>query len=146
MNFKQSIIIKIDFQNKPPMQIENNCSKGLAKNKKLYENEFMTKYKTELCKKWMAGFCEFGEKCAFAHGNEQLRQINSISDSSKIKKCAKFFELGYCLLLHKCPFRHERYPLDTESSTPTESRRTSEDFSSLPSQFFVDCESRNSYF
>ena len=32
------------------------------------------KYKTEMCRNWQRGNCEFGERCTFAHGAIELRQ------------------------------------------------------------------------
>jgi len=33
------------------------------------------KYKTEMCKNWIAsGFCRYGRKCRFAHGNHELSE------------------------------------------------------------------------
>ena len=31
-------------------------------------------YRTQLCKNWAAGRCSFGDRCLFAHGEEQLRR------------------------------------------------------------------------
>ena len=34
---------------------------------------FRMKFKTEICKFWqLHGFCEYGEACSFAHGNDEL--------------------------------------------------------------------------
>jgi hypothetical protein len=41
--------------------------------RKLPTNDQKEKYKTELCRNWMSGFCPFDSKCAFAHGKEELR-------------------------------------------------------------------------
>ena len=60
------------------------------------------RYKTEICKNWEAGFCEFGEKCAFAHGRQEIREKSSY----KTKKCKQFFENGYCMFGNKCIFQH----------------------------------------
>ena len=41
--------------------------------RKLQSPDYNDKYKTELCRNWMAGFCSFESKCVFAHGKEELR-------------------------------------------------------------------------
>ena len=66
-----------------------------------YKKKIAIRYKTEICKKWEAGFCEFGDKCAFAHGNEDIR-----GKAYKTKRCRQFFENGYCMFGNKCLFQH----------------------------------------
>ena len=61
-----------------------------------------TRYKTEICKKWEAGFCEFGGNCAFAHGIQEMRGKYFY----KTKKCKQFFENGCCMFGNKCIFQH----------------------------------------
>lgn len=41
--------------------------------RKLLSLDYNDKYKTELCRNWMAGFCSFDNECVFAHGKEELR-------------------------------------------------------------------------
>lgn len=35
-------------------------------------SDFRVKFKTEMCKNFMTTHCEFGDKCSFAHGREEL--------------------------------------------------------------------------
>lgn len=35
--------------------------------------DFQTKFKTEVCRKWEYGTCEYKGHCAFAHGSHELR-------------------------------------------------------------------------
>lgn len=69
------------------------------------------KYKTELCKSWIeTKFCIYGNKCRFAHGNDELycKPINNTK--YKLKKCTSFFATGYCQYGSRCHFKHdERY-------------------------------------
>lgn len=60
------------------------------------------KYKTEMCRNWQAGGCEFGGKCVFAHGIGELR----VRGRYKTKECKQFFTLGYCCYGERCQFRH----------------------------------------
>jgi hypothetical protein len=40
--------------------------------KKVIDN---SKYKTEMCKNWLTmGYCNYGKKCKFAHGNNELEK------------------------------------------------------------------------
>ena len=77
------------------------------------EIDFRLKYKTEICRNWESGLCEFGDKCAFAHGAEELRQKTHLSSNYKTKKCKQFYELGYCMYGNRCQFRHKE---ETHSS------------------------------
>ena len=71
------------------------------------ELSFKAKYKTEICKFWeLNKTCKFGESCAFAHGNNEIRQKTVFSNSYKTKRCKQFFECGYCLYGSRCQFLH----------------------------------------
>ena len=67
-----------------------------------YKKKNTIRYKTEICKKWESGFCEFGDKCAFAHGSQDIRGKSCY----KTKKCRQFFENGFCMFGNKCLFQH----------------------------------------
>jgi uncharacterized Fe-S cluster protein YjdI len=75
-----------------------------------YKSKIAVRYKTEICKNWESGYCEFGEKCVFAHGAEEIRGKSFY----KTKKCKYFFENGYCMFGNKCIFKH----LENSSSSP----------------------------
>ena len=85
--------------------------------------DFKLKYKTEICKGWEKGSCEFGEKCAFAHGIEELRDKTVNVCNYKTKKCKQFFELGACMYGSRCQFLHKE--VKTAASTPEASTRPS---------------------
>ena len=106
--------------------------------------EGQNKIKTELCRNLEAGFCEFGDKCFFAHSIEELRD-KSRAAACKLVKCKNFFELGYCLNGHKCQYRHRESSPDTAANSPNvsakASRKGSEDTHKVP--FFLDFEFRN---
>ena len=70
--------------------------------------DFKIKYKTELCKNYeIYGFCKFGDKCAFAHGKENLRSKVTNTTAYRTKKCTQFFEKGYCPYGNRCQFGHQ---------------------------------------
>ena len=87
------------------------------------ELDFRMKYKTEVCRNWENGFCEFGDRCAFAHGYEELRQKTHLASNYKTKPCKQFFELGYCMYGPRCQFKHriEDSGPNTASSSPSHS-------------------------
>jgi hypothetical protein len=71
-------------------------------------SDFKIKYKTELCKYFeINGFCKYGDKCAYAHGKENLRSKVTNSTAYRTKKCVQFFENGYCPYGNRCQFAHQ---------------------------------------
>ena len=75
-------------------------------------NNFKTKWKTEICRYWeMYGECKFGENCAFAHGDSELKQ-RKLTFNYKTKACKQFFELGYCSYGSRCQFSHKKESLE----------------------------------
>ena len=65
------------------------------------------KYKTEKCKYWEINkCCKYKDNCAFAHGNNEMRQKNIPTNNYKTKKCKQFFEIGYCPYGPRCQFLH----------------------------------------
>lgn len=94
-----------------------DCPKRQAK-----DQDFRVKYKTELCRNWELGLCEFGETCAFAHGVHELRDKVSIGLKYKTKNCKQFHELGYCIYGNRCQFKHR----DTAESTPNLSPKSND--------------------
>ena len=39
---------------------------------------YISRYKTALCTHWQeSGACQFGEKCVYAHGTHELRQLSA---------------------------------------------------------------------
>ena len=55
----------------------------------------------------MYGECKFGENCAFAHGDSELKQ-RKLTFNYKTKPCKQFFELGYCSYGSRCQFSHRK--------------------------------------
>ncbi len=70
--------------------------------------DFKTKYKTELCKYYECyGYCKYGDKCAYAHGVDNLRSKVTNTTAYRTKKCTQFFEQGYCPYGSRCQFAHQ---------------------------------------
>lgn len=66
------------------------------------------KYKTELCKTFMENnFCQYGNKCRFAHGEEEL-VIKAKISNYKRKLCKSFFNEGFCPYGIRCNFQHDQ--------------------------------------
>jgi len=81
------------------------------------EVSFKAKYKTEICKFWeLNKTCKFGDSCAFAHGNNEMRQKIIYSSSYKTKKCKQFFDFGFCLYGSRCQFLHQEREINNLDS------------------------------
>mmetsp|Transcript_7584 Transcript_7584/g.33831 ORF Transcript_7584/g.33831 Transcript_7584/m.33831 type:complete len:148 (+) Transcript_7584:114-557(+) len=65
-------------------------------------------YKTEMCRSFVErGYCPYGEKCQFAHGEHELRPVTR-HPKYRTKKCKNFAETGVCTYGVRCRFIHER--------------------------------------
>ena len=70
-------------------------------------NSSRTRYKIELCRNWVNGFCEFGNKCTYAHGGTELKRSPSPLLVEKVVVCELFKQRGYCLNGSQCQFIHK---------------------------------------
>lgn len=88
----------------------------LRKPKKKQTDE--TKFKTEMCKNWSEkGRCNYGTKCKFAHGKQEL-QDKSIQNKQryKSKKCNSFHTSMFCPYGMRCLFAHDQSTLEEVKS------------------------------
>ena len=84
--------------------------------KKEEYNNFKVKWKTEICRYWeIYGECKFGENCAFAHGDSELKK-RKLTFNYKTKPCKQFFELGYCTYGSRCQFSHKKESENSEEN------------------------------
>lgn len=78
-----------------------------------------SRYKTELCRSFNeSGFCKYGGKCQFAHGAEELRDLNR-HPKYKTEPCRTFHTIGFCPYGVRCHFVHngeEEKPFSRSSS------------------------------
>ena len=63
----------------------------------------------------MYGECKYGESCAFAQGDSELKQ-KKLSFNYKTKPCKQFFESGYCSYGSRCQFSHKKDNLTKQSN------------------------------
>lgn len=81
--------------------ISDNISK---KNKAAVNTEL---YKTELCSTFVkSGDCPYGEKCQFAHGENELKSVDRPSNW-RSKPCQNWLKKGRCSYNERCCFRHD---------------------------------------
>ncbi|KAK7605200.1 hypothetical protein V9T40_007058 [Parthenolecanium corni] len=70
-----------------------------------------SRYKTELCHPFEEnGVCKYGEKCQFAHGFHELRDL-ARHPKYKTELCRTFHAEGYCPYGARCHFIHEERSL-----------------------------------
>ncbi|XP_069545457.1 mRNA decay activator protein ZFP36L1 [Brachyistius frenatus] len=65
-----------------------------------------SRYKTELCRSFTEnGLCKYGGKCQFAHGPDELRDLNR-HPKYKTEPCRTFHTIGFCPYGIRCHFVH----------------------------------------
>lgn len=80
---------------------------GLVGMKKSIDSDFRVKYKTEQCKFFALNkSCKYGDNCAFAHGNVDIKKRSNLTNNYKTKKCKQFYDVGYCPYGPRCQFLH----------------------------------------
>jgi len=66
-----------------------------------------SRYKTELCRQFIEnGECKYGDKCQFAHGLQDLKDVNR-HPKYKTDYCKTFHSKGFCPYGPRCHFIHE---------------------------------------
>ena len=84
------------IQSKSNLQIvyKNYCMDGFGG---LYGGLNNLKYKTQLCRKYLAyGKCPYAEMCSFAHGESELRHVNVIG----VQYAAKHHQIVFLFFLY----------------------------------------------
>lgn len=105
-----------------------------------FRNDQENRIKTELCRNWENGKCEYGEKCYFAHGQHEIRE--KLVPKVIKEKCENFFKQGYCISGSKCQYSH----LDDGSNAPLQKVayvNQQEKNPQLNKPVFIDLECRN---
>jgi tristetraprolin len=65
-----------------------------------------SRYKTELCRPFEeSGSCKYGDKCQFAHGSHELRNLVR-HPKYKTELCRTFHTIGFCPYGPRCHFIH----------------------------------------
>uniref|UniRef100_A0A8C6S818 mRNA decay activator protein ZFP36 n=1 Tax=Neogobius melanostomus TaxID=47308 RepID=A0A8C6S818_9GOBI len=80
-----------------------------------------SRYKTELCRSFTEnGLCKYGSKCQFAHGFEELRDLNR-HPKYKTEPCRTFHTIGFCPYGMRCHFVHNNEEENKQSSSTSSS-------------------------
>ena len=62
-----------------------------------------------MCKSWARGLnCPFGDKCAFAHGEEQLQKKTHVAKQFRMTLCKSYAQQGFCKYGARCQFQHTK--------------------------------------
>jgi len=94
-----------------------------------------SRYKTELCRQFIEnGECKYGDKCQFAHGMPDLKDVNR-HPKYKTDYCKTFHSKGFCPYGPRCHFIHELHEkfdpsiqnVSTGKKTKTETSKPFED-------------------
>lgn len=82
-----------------------------------------SRYKTEMCRPFQEnGSCKYGEKCQFAHGVEDLRNV-SRHPKYKTDLCRTYHSVGFCPYGPRCHFVHAMDEVrNTPAQSPTEKK------------------------
>ena len=79
---------------------------------KLLQNQ--TRYKTEICRSFEeSGNCRYGDKCQFAHGQDEIRLTNR-HPKYKTQMCRTFHSFGFCPYGPRCHFIHNEDAVSLE--------------------------------
>lgn len=74
----------------------------------------MSRFKTELCNNLMElGDCKYGDRCHYAHGAHELRQVSRRHPKYRTEKCKNFELTGKCPFGPRCSYVHPRPDLDS---------------------------------
>lgn len=81
-----------------------------------------SRYKTELCRPYQEhGSCKYGEKCQFAHGHAELRNVNR-HPKYKTDLCRTYHSVGFCPYGPRCHFIHALDELRSAPVSPQEKK------------------------
>lgn len=93
-------------------------------------SSYSSRYKTELCRSFTEnGLCKYGGKCQFAHGPEELRDLNR-HPKYKTEPCRTFHTIGFCPYGIRCHFIHNSEEEEEEKKHPFPRSASSSSFSS----------------
>ena len=102
------------------------------------------KHKTEICRRWESGNCPFKGKCAFAHGEHELKPKADVPSNYRTKKCKQFFKEGFCSYGPRCQFSHQSDQNKTAPNTPVKDRKDSNAILKKRLPVFMELENKNS--
>lgn len=106
INVQEAQQNSINFYQNNGLQNNNSVPAQLSNfmNKRDSQNSL---YKTEQCRSFGdTGSCRYGNKCQFAHGTEEVRNL-SRHPKYKTEMCRSYHTTGHCPYSTRCHFIHE---------------------------------------
>lgn len=74
----------------------------------------MSRFKTELCNNLIElGNCKYGDRCHYAHGAHELRQVSRRHPKYRTERCKNFELTGKCPFGPRCSYVHPKPDLDS---------------------------------
>lgn len=74
----------------------------------------MSRFKTELCNNLIElGSCKYGDRCHYAHGITELRQVSKRHPKYRTESCKNFELTGKCPFGPRCSYVHPKPDLDS---------------------------------
>lgn len=74
----------------------------------------MSRFKTELCNNLIElGDCKYGDRCHYAHGAHELRQVSRRHPKYRTESCKNFELTGKCPFGPRCSYVHPKPDLDS---------------------------------
>lgn len=74
----------------------------------------MSRFKTELCNNLIElGSCKYGDRCHYAHGPTELRQVSKRHPKYRTESCKNFELTGKCPFGPRCSYVHPKPDLDS---------------------------------
>ncbi|GIX75400.1 mRNA decay activator protein ZFP36L1 [Caerostris darwini] len=116
--------------NSESRKLERSCSSSDADRRGAVQSN-SSRYKTELCRPFEEnGSCKYGDKCQFAHGKKELRNMIR-HPKYKTELCRTFHTTGLCPYGPRCHFIHnseqnKKSLLTTLTTAPTAGLRQDE--------------------
>ena len=101
------------------------------------------KYKTEICRNWERGDCNYGKNCMFANGEDEMRW-RAKPAKYKTKFCVNMLRDGFCKYGSRCQFKHSEDVVKTAANSPMPKSINSSREGSVEKRFpvFIDIERR----
>ena len=98
-----------------PVQVPARLSAPMDETLLMQNIAIDRKYKRDICKNWRdTGFCRFGDACNYAHGLEEMRAVDRLTEDKlkaheifKTQNCRAFWKGKFCQYGKRCQFRHE---------------------------------------
>jgi len=91
-----------------------------------------SRYKTEMCRTFEEnGTCKYGEKCQFAHGTHEVRNVNR-HPKYKTDLCRTYHSVGFCPYGPRCHFIHALDEMRSQPAVATPEKKGNGPVKQLP--------------